>query len=271
MNSFYSFLRIIFFAGLSYLVLVTVAVPLYYIAEILFHNELVIILIKQSALLFSGGIIIFIFRDNNHQLLTGFKLPGILATYFVTIAVALSFFLVISFFDIVSFTIYKISDYSSFFKFLIFCTVPTFFTGFGEEIIFRWFLYKKLKVFLGNLTAILVSSLIFCIGHNWNLPNLLSAFTAGCLFAVIYHITDSISIPICIHSAWNFGQRFFFSDMSEYSYDAQRLVLLKVNDLKEYNWSEFFLITFILIGVVVYYRDNILKEPTLSPPYMISK
>ena len=86
--------------------------------------------------------------------------------------------------------------------------------GFLEELIFRGLLFNTMKK--DNLkTAIIVSSLTFGIGHIVNLfngsgadllPNILQviyATSAGFMFVMLYHKSDSLIICILVHSLFN--------------------------------------------------------------------
>jgi uncharacterized protein len=260
LNAFYSFLKVFFFASICYLIILMVAYPIIYIPDYIFHNDLILILTKQSFIIISGLIFIFVSRSYSFYAEIKFNLSKTIAFYLVTILAVAIFCSILYLIGIADFTVFKITNVQSFFYFLIYCTIPTFFIGFGEEIIFRWFLYNRLKKFLKNFSAIILSSFIFCIGHNWNLPNLLSAFVAGCFFSLIYCYTNSIFYSISIHSAWNFGQRFFFEGMSEYTYKAQRYVLFDLKDKQMYNWSEFILWVLILFLFILYYYLRQKKE-----------
>jgi len=253
MSLLYSFLKTVFYSLICYMVLFMAVLPFLLIPDGVYPNLLSSILIKESAFLIAGIIIIIVAKHYSIYKPVNFKLLKSIKYYLVTVFVILSFCCILDLCDIIDVKLYEVASLSAFVKFLIYCIVPTFFIGFGEEFLFRWFLLNRLKSFLNIKTAIICSSLIFCIGHNWNLPNMLSAFTAGSLFALIYYKTDSIFNCISIHSAWNFGQRFFFEGMSEFPYDGQRFLLLKIRDLNFYNWAEFFLgitilVIFILIG-----------------------
>lgn len=259
---FYSFFKILFFAIICYSIGVIAALPFIAIPESFYPNVLSSILIKESLFLIAGFIIIvfskcfFIYSNIN------FRLSKTIIYYLSTLFVILIFCYILYLLNVIDVNLIKITSLYSFGKFLIYCTIPTFFIGFGEEVIFRWFLLNRLKTFLNTTTAIIVSSLIFCLGHNWNLPNMLFAFTGGCLFALIYIRTDSVFYCISIHSAWNFGQRFFFNGMSEFPYKAQRLILFDIKNIELYNWVESFLGVLMLTIFVIFYmlKDKKIHE-----------
>jgi membrane protease YdiL (CAAX protease family) len=227
--------------------------PFFLIPDSYYPNILSSILIKESLFLISGLIIILFSKYFSIYTNINFRISKTLLYYLTTIIITLVFCYILYLSGAIDVNINEISSFSSFGGFLIYCTIPTFFTGFGEEIIFRWFLINRLRTFLNINTTIVISSLIFCIGHNWNIPNMLFAFTGGCLFGLIYIRTDSVFNCIGIHSAWNFGQRFFFEGMSEFTYKAQRLFLFEIKDLSLYNWYEFIFCLLILSLFIIMY------------------
>ncbi len=255
-----SFFKILLYAIICYSVLFIIEIPIFFIPESIYPNALISILVKQSLFLFSGFTIIFISKYYSFYSNINIKFSNTIFYYFIAILVIFTFCYFLKLIDAAQFITFKVTSLTSFGKFLIYCTIPTFFIGFGEELIFRWFLINRLKTFLKTYTAIVISSLIFCLGHNWNLPNLLFAFTMGCLFGIIYVRTDSIFYCISLHSAWNFGQRFFFIGMSEYSYNAQRLLFFKIKDIDYYNWLEFIFGISILVAFVIHYKLKDKKE-----------
>ena len=86
--------------------------------------------------------------------------------------------------------------------------------GFLEELIFRGFLFNTMKK--DNLNAaIIVSSITFGIGHIVNLFNgsgvelfanilqVIYATSAGFMFVMLYHKTDSLIVCILVHGVFN--------------------------------------------------------------------
>jgi len=251
----FSYLKILIYTVLCYLLLFSVEIICIVISEIINASGLSSILIKQSAFLISGFIIILISRCNKIYSPLNIVVTKTIAFYFLTILIIFIFFYILFVSGIFDFKVYNLEDRYSFFKLLIYCIIPTFFIGFGEEIIFRWFLLNRLKTLLNANTAIVISSLIFSLGHNWNIPNMLFSITSGCLFALIYTKTNSIFYCISIHSAWNFGQRFFLTGMSEFTFDAQRFVLFDVKNIKLYNWMEF-VFSLIIISLFLFFNSR---------------
>jgi membrane protease YdiL (CAAX protease family) len=271
---FYSFFKILLLGLICYLILALAAIPFILIPDIYYPNVLSSILLKQSTFLIAGLVIIIIAKYKSSYTNINFRLSKATIYYLSTFLVILIFCYILCLSGIAKINFYKITSLSSFGKFLVFCIIPTFFIGFGEEFIFRWFLINRLKTFLNTKAVIVLSAMIFCLGHNWILPNMLFAFTVGCILAIVYTTTDSVFNCISIHAAWNFGQRFFLSGMSEFQYNAQRVILLKIRDLDLYNWVEFFFGFLILTVFVTYYylkdrnnleynKENIAPELTI--------
>ncbi len=264
-NTFYEILRVVFFGVFCYLILAMILFPLSILPDEIFQDKLILILIKQSGYLISGFFIIAFSKRNSFFLTIRIKIFKSIIVYILTCLAVIFLCCIIYLFNIVALDLNKFPEKNALIRFLIYCFVPTFFIGFGEEFIFRWFLFSKLKTIMKVFPAILVSSIIFCLGHNWNLPNMLSAFTIGCFLAIIYHLTNSIFYVVSIHSAWNFGQRFFFTGMSEFPYDDGRLVLLEIKNLQFYNWVEFGFCFLALVFLVIVFLKLKSKNDTEIP------
>jgi len=98
---------------------------------------------------------------------------------------------------------------------LIVVIVPTL-----EEIVFRGLLISRWSVRWGTPRAILISSIIFGVGH----VDLIGGVFFGFVMAVLYIKTKSLIIPIIVHGANNFIvwiialiEIIFFKSMDEYS------------------------------------------------------
>lgn len=81
----------------------------------------------------------------------------------------------------------------------------------GEEIITRGVLFRIVEEGLGTWVALLVSALLFGLGHLGN-PNatvwsaLAIAVEAGLLFGLLYHVTRSLYLCMGLHAAWNIAE-----------------------------------------------------------------
>jgi membrane protease YdiL (CAAX protease family) len=255
---FYSFLKVVFYTIVCYTLLLVAGLPIFLIPDSYYPNILSSILIKESIFLISGLVIIIFSKYFGIYTDINFRLFKTILYYILTVFVIIIFCYILYLLNVIDFNLLKITSLNSFGKFLIYCVIPTFFIGFGEEFIFRWFLINRLRTFLNKTSVIIISSLIFCLGHNMNLPVMLFTFTGGCFFALIYLQKNSIFYCISIHAAWNFGQRFFFNEMSEFTYNAQRLLLLDIKDRVYYNWIEFFycLSIFAVFAIVYLLQDK---------------
>jgi uncharacterized protein len=82
--------------------------------------------------------------------------------------------------------------------------------GFGEETIFRGFLFERLDKILGTgagarVSIVLVTSAVFALGHyaNVGLPGVEQAMITGLVFGTIFAITGRIWIVMCAHATFD--------------------------------------------------------------------
>ncbi len=66
-----------------------------------------------------------------------------------------------------------------------------------EELIFRGVLFNRLKIRTGIIPAMIVSSFLFAIGHDFG--GITSAFLFGLCMCIVYLKTDNILVPMSIH------------------------------------------------------------------------
>lgn len=66
-----------------------------------------------------------------------------------------------------------------------------------EELVFRGVLFNRLKVRIGIVPAMLLSSFLFGIGHDFG--GITSAFLFGICMCILYLKTDNILIPMSVH------------------------------------------------------------------------
>ena len=66
-----------------------------------------------------------------------------------------------------------------------------------EELVFRGVLFNRLKIRVGFVGAMLISSFLFAIGHDFG--GITSAFLFGICMCIIYLKTDNIFITMSIH------------------------------------------------------------------------
>ena len=66
-----------------------------------------------------------------------------------------------------------------------------------EELSFRGVLFNRLKIRIGILPAMLLSSVFFAVGHEFG--GIISAFVFGMCMCVLYLKTDNIFVPMAVH------------------------------------------------------------------------
>lgn len=66
-----------------------------------------------------------------------------------------------------------------------------------EELIFRGVLFNRLKIRVGIIPAMIFSSLLFGIGHDFG--GITSAFLFGMCMCILYLKTDNILVPMSVH------------------------------------------------------------------------
>lgn len=66
-----------------------------------------------------------------------------------------------------------------------------------EELVFRGVLFNRLKIRTGIFAAMIISSFIFAIGHEFG--GMTSAFIFGVCMCILYMKTDNILIPMSVH------------------------------------------------------------------------
>lgn len=66
-----------------------------------------------------------------------------------------------------------------------------------EELVFRGVLFNRLKIRIGIIPAMIISSFIFGIGHDFG--GITSAFLFGMCMCILYLKTDNILVPMSVH------------------------------------------------------------------------
>lgn len=66
-----------------------------------------------------------------------------------------------------------------------------------EELVFRGVIFNRLKIRVGIVPAMLISSFIFGIGHDFG--GITSAFLFGICMCILYLKTDNILVPMSVH------------------------------------------------------------------------
>ena len=82
--------------------------------------------------------------------------------------------------------------------------------GFGEETIFRGYLFERLGKLFGTgasakVLIVLLTSAVFALGHyaNMGLPGVEQAMITGLVFGTIFAITGRIWMVMCAHAAFD--------------------------------------------------------------------
>ena len=82
--------------------------------------------------------------------------------------------------------------------------------GFGEETIFRGFLFERLGKLFGTgagakVSIVLLTSALFALSHysNLGLPGVEQAMITGLTFGTIFAITARIWMVMCAHAAFD--------------------------------------------------------------------
>jgi membrane protease YdiL (CAAX protease family) len=82
--------------------------------------------------------------------------------------------------------------------------------GFGEETIFRGYLFERLGKLFGTgagakVSIVLLTSVVFALGHyaNLGLPGVEQAMITGLVFGTIFAVTGRIWMVMCAHAAFD--------------------------------------------------------------------
>lgn len=77
------------------------------------------------------------------------------------------------------------------------CIASIIFAPLIEELVFRGVLFNRLKIRTGMIPAMLITSFIFALGHNFG--GITSAFLFGICMCILYMKTDNILVTISVH------------------------------------------------------------------------
>ncbi|MGC9093481.1 MAG: CPBP family intramembrane glutamic endopeptidase [Bacteroidota bacterium] len=87
--------------------------------------------------------------------------------------------------------------------------------GFGEELLFRGYIFQTLIEGIGAIAGTIVISLLFGLAHLWNpnanLLSVLNIVLAGIWLSIAYLRTRMLWLPIAMHFTWNFLEGTVFS------------------------------------------------------------
>ena len=72
----------------------------------------------------------------------------------------------------------------------------------SEEVIYRGIVFRRSRESLGDVPAMILSSLLFAVGHMSPI-HMVAAFFAGLLFSILYWKAESILLPMAAHMTGN--------------------------------------------------------------------
>ncbi len=135
-------------------------------------------------------------KENKNEILYVFLLNIIFAFLFVFLIALLD--MLIGFTDPTWISIFDIDSVdlgpSAFFFSIISSII---FAPLLEELVFRGVLFNRLKIRTGIIPAMIISSFLFAIGHDFG--GITSAFLFGLCMCILYLKTDNILIPMNVH------------------------------------------------------------------------
>jgi len=87
--------------------------------------------------------------------------------------------------------------------------------GYGEELMFRGYLFQVFAEGTNRIVATITISVLFAFVHaknpNVSLFGLINVGLAGIWLSIAYIKTNSLWLPVGLHFSWNFFQGFVFS------------------------------------------------------------
>lgn len=182
--------------------------PLFYFYSTIAQNIITII----SVIIFVKGS----FKERFKKLKLNFQKGSLKLFGTGCIAAILAILLVLFLGIITGITKYEGIGFSSSYyiaKILILSLITCLFVGFGEEILFRGYIYGTLAKSGTNLWAIPVSAVIFMLMHigTYSKPlDFIDVFCAGILLAFMYIKSKSLYLSIGFHFIWDFTQLSIF-------------------------------------------------------------
>lgn len=163
-------------------------------------------------------------------------------------------------------------DFNSNFNILLFLLLFVGFTvqGFMEEFLLRGLIFTQISVKWGVISAIVVNSIWFALGHisnsNASLISIVNTFLMAVLISLMYYYHDNIWIISGLHSGWNFilggvlgvvvsGFKMPTSIL-ETGIDESRVVL----NGGLYGFEASYLVTAMLLGGIIWYGIKLKKD-----------
>lgn len=138
----------------------------------------------------------FFERDNSREILYIFLINLLFAFFFVALITNLDLLVSIAYPDNVPFMDMTPEALDPF-TFLLEVVSSIIIAPVLEELMFRGVLFNRLKIRIGIIPAMLLSSAVFGIGHEFG--GMTSAFLFGICMCIIYLKTDNILLTMSIH------------------------------------------------------------------------
>ena len=126
----------------------------------------------------------------------------------------------------------------TFYKFeilnLILLFIAVFIQSSSEELIFRGFVYQRLKNRYNNIKfAIIVNSILFAVLHLGNngisAAGFIDILLSGVFFSLMFCAFDSIWLVMACHTTWNFTQNILFGLPNSGTVSKYSIFIMDVN------------------------------------------
>ena len=129
----------------------------------------------------------------------------------------------------------------TFYKFeilnLILLFIAVFIQSSSEELIFRGFIYQRLKTRYKNIEfTIIINSILFAVLHLGNngisAAGFIDILLSGVFFSLMFCAFDSIWLVMACHTAWNFTQNILFGLPNSGTVAKYSIFMMDVNSAK---------------------------------------
>ena len=129
----------------------------------------------------------------------------------------------------------------TFYKFeilnLILLFIAVFIQSSSEELIFRGFIYQRLKNRYKNIEfTIIINSILFAVLHLGNngisAAGFIDILLSGVFFSLMFCAFDSIWLVMACHTAWNFTQNILFGLPNSGTVAKYSIFMMDVNSAK---------------------------------------
>jgi hypothetical protein len=237
-------------------------------------------LLAISIIIILSSIIIETLRATNKSLLFGFYFTKRTSSEIligIVIAVLPFILLLIYFYSTGMFNpknALNFNDLSVYINFI-------FLTALIEELLFRGIIFQAIGERFGYVFTIVISGLIFAIGHcsnpHSNIISFINTFIAGILLGLMFWKTKSLYLPIIYHFCWNFSQSYLInSPVSGYIFDIG-LIEIKYEELNSilfgtnYGFESGLLATLIMILSIIVVLKYMTTSPLISSKIWLRK